>query len=256
MEEDTKGDNKITKHTFINESTCEFQKDVEKFLRNFKAKKSYKWIHFAEVYNSMDFSNIFAGIRHLQVLHDLTIIMFDIVKKYFNHSTDLYIQTGAIFLLFALYSKQTVKNFIKIRLTRDDYSSLNNCVQLLLSKEEHDLPYKYCEMKAMDAFHFVAEGQVLSPDSNYLKSTGVDLGDDLFEEQEADKLLDECKNLMEHSNFKELAKIESKYSKAVKECRCKNPTFSFYNSTILKDIEKACTDIKMMMNSETVITEK
>lgn len=187
--------------------------------------------------------NCFSGMAHIQFIREITENMFHIIKKYFYHSTSLYIQTGAIFLLFALYAKQPIKDFIKIRLTRDDYSKLIQCVELSMSKNEHEMPYKFCELKAMNAFYYVADRQLRAPELEYLKPLD-NFHDDTFDKNAAETLIEKCENFKELCNTKELADIDIKYSEASKKCAQKNPQMLFIESTILKDIEKAQEDIK------------
>lgn len=60
MEDDKNSDKETTRYTYVEDSLRAIQGDIERFLKNFEAKNSYKWSDFADVYNEMDFTNIFA----------------------------------------------------------------------------------------------------------------------------------------------------------------------------------------------------
>ena len=69
-----------------------------------------------------------------------------------NHALLRY---AAIYMLYALYFKQPCRPLVKIRLTLDQFTDLQETVAEAKKDKHHDVVYAWAKLFTMSAFHYV-----------------------------------------------------------------------------------------------------
>ncbi|XP_058116934.1 snRNA-activating protein complex subunit 1 [Anopheles coustani] len=135
-----------------------FREDCSKFLMDFAKLGSPSFQSFCQEWKRTNFQYIFCGRSTVFELVDYTSEIFYIVKQFFKCCQIQLERIGAFYLLYALYFKQPIFLFCKIRITLDDWRAM---------KEFIKVPYNGCEVPQMaailwklfkaEAFQFVQE---------------------------------------------------------------------------------------------------
>ncbi|KAL1488221.1 hypothetical protein ABEB36_015177 [Hypothenemus hampei] len=170
---------------YINAIYFGLKKDIDNFLQQYEQKQSFDYSIFASLWQENHFTLIFSNTKCVKLLKTFCEIAFNLVKQYVISHSSLYTQTGALYLLYGLYYKQPIKDFVKVRFTMNEYESLKTFLNKITEKKQYVPLFIYTKMKLDEAFVFV-----VYPQSRSLKTKNVEhLNENIFESNTSDSLI-------------------------------------------------------------------
>ncbi|RZB39085.1 SNAPc SNAP43 domain containing protein [Asbolus verrucosus] len=145
-----------------------FQADCEDLLQKFSNLGSFSFTAFSELWRETCFITVFEGQDFILMLQTFLENCFFVVKK-FLFLNDVYSQVGALYLLYALYYKQPIREWVKIRLTQTEADKLNDIIAVQKQNKSWEVVFIYCKMRLDGAFQYCALVQPLGLDAKFLK---------------------------------------------------------------------------------------
>ncbi|KAF5283087.1 hypothetical protein FQA39_LY17428 [Lamprigera yunnana] len=196
-----------------------FQKDCERFLQQFELKKNITFKDFADVWESTKFGLIYSGQELVEELRFFTETSFFTLKKFITFSETIAIQVGAFYLLYAMYYKQPTKVKIRIRLTLDDYKSLQKLTKVMEKWNVMDGLFIFTKLKLEGAFRLVATHQIFALERKYMWQERALVNDIFKTRQQADVVAD-VKEILNSDDFygmKSIYKMNSSYAAGLRK---------------------------------------
>ncbi|KAL1488222.1 hypothetical protein ABEB36_015177 [Hypothenemus hampei] len=195
---------------YINAIYFGLKKDIDNFLQQYEQKQSFDYSIFASLWQENHFTLIFS----------------------------LYTQTGALYLLYGLYYKQPIKDFVKVRFTMNEYESLKTFLNKITEKKQYVPLFIYTKMKLDEAFVFV-----VYPQSRSLKTKNVEhLNENIFESNTSDSLIN-FKQFFKSDLVETLENTCKEYEKKLAEFAKNDPSLKPIKTDIMCDIKEAYNNI-------------
>ncbi|GJQ78061.1 putative snRNA transcription by RNA polymerase III [Trypoxylus dichotomus] len=211
-----------------------FRKDCENLLQRFSALETFSYEKFAEIWKDMAFSLVFSGKSSFDEYRHYTEVFLFESKNFHLFSDNIYTKTGAFYLMYGLYHKQPLANFIKVRVTQDEFSQIIEFVRQMKDlKQMHPL-YIYCKMMTDDVFDFVYTQQVIAPDLRHFNENFV-MEENTFKREPVEIIQSSLLKLLDN---KDITRINSEYQKALAEYKENSPECNLmvFNNSILDNI--------------------
>ncbi|KAL3271026.1 hypothetical protein HHI36_021526 [Cryptolaemus montrouzieri] len=216
--------------------TIAFQVDVENFLLKFEELKSLKFSDFATIWKEMKFSYINSEQQYYTFIRQFVDNCFFILKKFIVFPKNIYTSTGAIYLMYALYFKQIVNNWVKIRITQYEYMKLQDLIEQLRKDEQIEPLYCYGKLVTSNAFEYVFQKKPLAPEAWCMKNLS-DYTDDTFQVTTTMNSGLKLKDVLNKDNFLEsFTKVTTEYNDALKKFSVNNVGLGIFESNIIQDI--------------------
>ncbi|XP_044261469.1 snRNA-activating protein complex subunit 1-like [Tribolium madens] len=189
-----------------------FQSDCENFLQKFQQHQNFSFTTFANLWKDECFLSIFKDQQYILMFQAFLENCFFIIKK-FLFSSDPYIQAGAIYLLYGLYYKQPVKDWVKIRLTQTEFDKLCEIYEIHRANKSLDVVFIYNKMRIDEVFQYCALVQPLGLEPRFMRRYDLSNGD-INVKTPYDNCLKKFKNLVEEDeDFAEFQKTNDEYQK-------------------------------------------
>lgn len=249
---------KALMYQYDKELISAFQVDCEIFLDEFEKYQSFSFTDFQKVWHQQKFSYIFAGQVYALLLRDFCENCFYVVKKYIMFPRTLYTQIGAFYLLYAIYYKQPLRTWVKIRLTLEEYQKLNELITEMSSIKQVDVCYIFSKMISERAFLYVAQRKPLGPEDRFVKDVQMYIND-TFTYSKTQSAITKFKDLQDKSGL--ISKVEStnkEYSELLEKYAEKCPLLKPFSSNLIDEIQAAYTSFQdsnpnSSINEETAI---
>ncbi|KAK9886409.1 hypothetical protein WA026_016688 [Henosepilachna vigintioctopunctata] len=209
--------------------TIAFQADVENFLLKFEKLYSLRFSDFASVWKEMQFSYVNSGQHYYTFIRQFVENCFFVLKKFIVYPKNIFTEVGALYLLYALYFKQLIKDWVKIRITLDEYLKLQDLVERLRQEQQLEPLFCYAKLLTNNAFEFVFQKKPLAPESSSIKC----------------KLTLDLKGILNEDNFLEkFTKTVTNYKDALSKFSVENPGLGIFESTILEEIQSTVDSLE------------
>lgn len=139
--------------------------DITEFISRFAAHGSLRFTKFAEIWRSERFIEIIYGRRHQAGLYDiLGCIFYRLVTLLLPESGKKQIERiCALYMLYAFYGKQPVKNHVRIRVCPDSWKAFLQLSTEARDEGHLDVYYVFKRLFVSGAFLFCATRQILYP---------------------------------------------------------------------------------------------
>lgn len=227
-----------------------FQADAENLLSEFEKKRSFKFSDFSSVWKGLMFSYIFSEQPYYTLIETFMDNSFFIIKKFIMFPRNIYTEVGALYLLYALYFKQTICEWVKIRITSEEYVVLENLIHRLQGKGELEPLFIFDKLVKANAFNYVFQRKVLAPEPRYLKNC-VDFIDDTFQMHRETNPRNNLKNMLNEGNFLEnFTQTLNDYRQALSNFAVYNPGLSTFSSTLVDDLNSLLEENSSSSDSE------
>ncbi|EFA05365.1 snRNA-activating protein complex subunit 1 [Tribolium castaneum] len=193
-----------------------FQADCENFLQKFKQYQNCSFTSFANLWKSECFLSIFKDQQYILMLQAFIENCFFIIKK-FLFSSDAYIQAGAVYLLYALYYKQPIKNWVKIRLTQTEFDKLCEICEIHRANKSLDLVFIYNKMRMDEVFDYCALAQPLGLEARFMRRYDLS-NSDINVKTSHDSCVKKFKSLVEEDeDLAEFRKTDDEYQQLARK---------------------------------------
>ncbi|XP_022908512.2 snRNA-activating protein complex subunit 1 [Onthophagus taurus] len=219
-----------------------FKKDSENLLKTFAKKESHSFEIFSEIWKEKHFSLVYKYTKNFNEISRQTQLFLFEAKKLFIYAPNIYIKTGAFYLLYGLYYKQPLMENIKIRLTQNELKLLKTYINEMKNSSETHPMYIFSKLINDQAFDFVFTQLPLIPKQEPILKLFDIASNDTFREDIESKVMDQMKELIENEG---IAEIGRDYRNAMKE---------YFESSGEKNIMMFDTDIQKEL--EGVFMEK
>ncbi|XP_044763723.1 snRNA-activating protein complex subunit 1-like [Coccinella septempunctata] len=235
----------VTIHEYNRILSVAFQADVESLLTEFEKSKSLEFQVFSNVWKKMMFSYVFSEQQYYTFVKNFMENAFLVIKKFIMFPRNIYTEVGALYLLYGMYFKQTVKEWIKIRVTLEEYEKIQDLIERLKSLYELEPLFVYNKLKKVDAFEYVFQRRIIAPELHYLKSC-TDFVDDTFQSLNHKSVKEQLGNILNEGNFlKNFEKTTENYRQALEHIADENPGLGMFKSTLIQDLHS-------LLDSETL----
>jgi hypothetical protein len=187
-------------------------------------------------------SLVFRGQQYILMLQTFLENCFFIAKK-FLFSTDPYIQTGGVYILYALYYKQPIKEWVKIRLTRAEADKMVEIVEVHKSYNSLDLVFIYHKMRKDGAFQYCALVQPVGLEARFLRRYDLS-NEELQRTSSTNDPLRKFKELMEEDpDLVQLEETDEEYQKLVNKYKVKNEKLFVFPTQIGQELKRAYSNV-------------
>ncbi|XP_072313788.1 snRNA-activating protein complex subunit 1b [Eucyclogobius newberryi] len=135
--------------------------DCARLLNRFQQTESVRFETFSQIWRDMKFEQIFYGTAH----HDnrlFTRLVLDTARDFLLPPLTFQIRAGALYLLYALFNRQTADPPEKIRLALMDWQELQKFQKDSLEAQHFDLVYVLKKLLHMKAVVFTAAPRLLT----------------------------------------------------------------------------------------------
>ncbi|CAG9853532.1 unnamed protein product [Phyllotreta striolata] len=228
--------NKPLLYEYDKELASAFQLDCEFFLLEYEKYESCSFKDFVTLWREKAFTNVFADQKYAMFLKDFCENCFWMVKKCLMFPKSIYTQIGAFYLLYGLYYKQPVRNWVKIRITLEEYQKLYELVLEMKNRRQLDAVYIFFKMKTDEVFLFVAEKNALGPEDRFAKK--VDLfKNDTFVKVKTESCLSMFQDICSSELLKNFNKTDKEYSDLKKKYSEKCSYIPSFSSTLVESIQ-------------------
>lgn len=217
---------------FSKEMTTAFQEDCEQFLLEFEKLKSFKFQDFSEIWKEMGFTYVYGDFRYLCLIRILMENFFLIIKKFIMYPKNIFTQIGAIYLLYGLYYKQPIKNWISIRLTLEEYDCISKILLEMMKRKEMEPLFIFMKLKVDGAFIYVANREkldLLNKNPNIFKN-------DIFQTEHIESSLIKYKRVHE-ATINDLEILCNDYKKSIEKFSVKSPTFEVISLDLIQELK-------------------
>lgn len=161
-----------------------------------------------------------------------------VVKK-FLFSADPFIRTGALYVLYALYYKQPVKRWVKIRLTQLEVDKINELLQIHLSKKFLQTTYVYKKMCLDNAFLYCALVQSLGIDEKTIRRHDLS-AEEIYKQAPSDNPVLKLERVLnDDSILPDLEKTDREYQELMQKYKQKCSYLTATPSNISADLRTA-----------------
>ncbi|KRT84125.1 hypothetical protein AMK59_1889, partial [Oryctes borbonicus] len=211
-----------------------FKKDCEKLLQRFADLQTFSYEKFAEIWQDMAFSLVFSGKSSYNEFRHYTEVFLFECKKYHIFTKNIYIKTGAFYLMYGLYYKQPLIGFVKIRVTYDEFAKILEFVKEMKKLKQMQPLYTYCKMMADNVFDFVYTQHIVAPDLRHFQENFV-MEDNTFQQEPAEAIENSLLKLVDN---RDIMLINSEYKKALAEYKETNQDSKLmvFDNNILSNI--------------------
>ncbi|CAH1155535.1 unnamed protein product [Phaedon cochleariae] len=216
-----------------------FKVDCEEFLDEFESLQSFNYSDFVEIWQHKNFSYIFAGQNYALLLKEFCENCFYSVKKFIMFPRTLYSQIGAFYLLYGLYYKQPVRDWVKIRLTLDEYERIVELIQEMSNRDQLDAVYIFAKMKAENVFTYVAQRRQLGPEDRFVKCIQLYYNDTFTSSKTQSSIVKFDEICTSSELVRQLQSTNAEYQEMLKKYSDVYPGISTFTSTIIDDLEAA-----------------
>ncbi|KAJ8956263.1 hypothetical protein NQ318_014998 [Aromia moschata] len=241
---------KFCLYEYDKELAIAFKGDCEEFLQEYESMQSLGYDDFAKVWQLKRFTYVFAGQNYALLLRDLCENYFYIVKKFIMFPRSIHTQIGAFYLLYGLYYKQPLKNWVKIRLTLDEYKKITELIDTMKARQQYDALYIFAKMKTDQAFLYTALLKPLGPEARFVKSYEL-YYDDTFTSSKTESALSHFKGVLSESELvSDLEMTNNEYQEQLRRYAAKCPSLAPFSSTIVEDLHAAFFDIVNNQSNE------
>ncbi|XP_050296751.1 uncharacterized protein LOC126736448 [Anthonomus grandis grandis] len=217
------------------------KEDIDTLLAQFTKKQTLNYVDFALVWQSMQMTCIFCDQKNLRALKVLCDVCFTLLKKGIFDHPDIYNKIGCFYLLYGLYYKQPLKDFVKIRLTLEEYRSLKALMQTMCDKGQYDALYIFAKMKSDEAFVFVAHPKPMAIVSGQKFDMPEETDNIVL--QTFDRPVNSFKDIVKSENIQNLDETCKIYNAKMQELAKKYPSVSTFESSLVSEIKQEYDDL-------------
>ncbi|KAJ8965525.1 hypothetical protein NQ314_004066 [Rhamnusium bicolor] len=172
---------------------------------------------------------------------------FYIVKKYLVFPRNIYVQVGAFYLLYGVYYKQPLKNWVKIRLTLDEYKAISELITEMKARQQNDAVYVFAKMQKDQVFLYTALRKPLGPEDRFVKSFELYY---TFHSYQTESALSKFNQILPNSEIIQgLEKTNKEYQECLRKYAEKCPSLAHFASTIVDDLNGAYSKVQMGVSS-------
>lgn len=233
-------DENINLPLYITNLMIALESDIQQFLLKFEERKSFRYRDFVEVWQENNFSYIFAGHEYFHILKSFLDNVIFYLKKFLVFPKSVYTQTGAFYLLYAVFLKQPVKKLCKLRISLNEFNVLQNLIEQFKESQELEPIFIYSHLISILAFEFVFVKKPMSPE--YLHEGHLyNYENDTFSKSSDAQYMEDFKKAVSEENFfKKLKLCCLDYESALKKFN--DSTLDVNHPNIIENIEEIIND--------------
>ena len=146
-------------HKLVEHPVCN---DVTKLLKKYASQRTVKFEDFLKVWKEYKFYYMHCISREpLKRSHYLELMLYTVTEAVASDSLPLEERVGALYTWYGLFLTQPQPNFVKIRLSLQDWYVLEDFHRELRVSGHHEADYIICRLKSVSAFFVCAHRQKL-----------------------------------------------------------------------------------------------
>ncbi|CAH2003082.1 unnamed protein product [Acanthoscelides obtectus] len=221
-----------------------FKKDCEDLFDEYEKLNTLSFDEFANLWREKNYSFIFAGQNCALLLKEFLDDCFYSLKKYMVFPRSLNTQAAALYMLYGIYYKQPLRNWVKIRMTMEEFQKLLEFVQEMGNQDQLDVVFIFRKMLRDQVFLFVATRRPLGPEDRFVKKYEF-YYNDTFASANTTTSLNKFKKIDSCDILEELEVTNNEYEKLLNKYSGKCQGLELAPSTIISDIRDALAEFSI-----------